>query len=168
MARALSVTERTVLRHISDLLRRLDADTRFQAGCRPGCRPSVAGGSDDAVCCSPSTEGAARWSGTIQDVTWLLWVVGAVVLVAAGVVVVYVPRRRGQDLDRRVAWSSARAALDAAAVSRDAAAHPVPEADELFTRAELLAARRGGAAAAAQVADCATRADRLWRAAARG
>ena len=32
IARALGVTERTVLRHISDLLRRLDADTRFQAG----------------------------------------------------------------------------------------------------------------------------------------
>lgn len=87
-------------------------------------------------------------------------------LVGAGFVAVYVPRMRGRDVERRTAWSAARAALAAAAVSRDAASHAVPEADDLFERAELLAAHHGGVAAATEAADWATRADRLWRAAA--
>jgi hypothetical protein len=99
-------------------------------------------------------------------VTWPIWVVGAALLLAAGFGAAYLPRTRARDLRRRTAWSTARAALDSAAVSRDAAARPVPDADELFTRAELLAAARGGAGAATEAADCAARADRLWRAAA--
>ncbi len=98
--------------------------------------------------------------------TWLIWVAGAVVLVAAGFGAAYLPRTRARDLRRRSAWSTARAAVDSAGVSRDAARRPVAEADDLYARAELLVASRGGAAAAAEAADCAARADRLWRAAA--
>lgn len=94
-----------------------------------------------------------------------LWVVGVVVLVAAGFVVTYVPRARARGVRRRTAWSAARAAIDSACVSRDAAPE-VPEADELLARAELLAAHRGGVAAAAEAADCAARADRRYREAA--
>jgi hypothetical protein len=100
-------------------------------------------------------------------VGWVLWVVGVVALVAAGFAVTYLPRARVRGLRRRTAWSAARAAIDSASVSRDAAPD-VPEADELLTRAELLAAHRGGVAAAEEAADCAARADRLYREAAGG
>jgi hypothetical protein len=100
-------------------------------------------------------------------VIWV-WVTGVVLLVAAGFAVAYLPRARSRALRERTAWSAARAAIDSAAISRDAAPHDVAEADDLFTRAELLAAGGGGAAAAEEAADCAGRADRLWREAARG
>jgi uncharacterized protein DUF6403 len=100
--------------------------------------------------------------------TWVVWVLGAVVLVGAGVGATYLPRARERDLRRRGAWSAARAAVDSATVSRDAAGHAVPDADDLLTRAELLVAGHGGARAAAEALDCAERADRMWRAAADG
>ena len=98
--------------------------------------------------------------------SWLVWLVGGVVLVAAGFGVAYLPRARARSLSRRTAWSAARAAIASATISRDAAPHDVPEAGELLARAELLAAGRGGAGAAAEAAGCAERADRLWREAA--
>ncbi len=97
-----------------------------------------------------------------------VWVVGAVLVVAGGFAVAYLPRVRARSLSTRTAWSAARSAIDSAAISRDAAPADVPEADDLFARAELLAAGGGGVAAAREAADCAERADRLWRAAADG
>ncbi|WP_229706208.1 DUF6403 family protein [Micromonospora sonchi] len=44
-----------------------------------------------------------------------------------------------------MAWSTARAAIDSATVSRDATRARVPEAERLLARAEFLAAERGGA-----------------------
>ncbi|ASW55573.1 DUF6403 family protein [Plantactinospora sp. KBS50] len=93
----------------------------------------------------------------------LTWLVGAVLLVAAGFLAVLLPRLRVRDGDRRVAWSGARAAIESATVSRDAAGAPLPEADRLLARAELLAAARGGADAARTAAGYARRADELWR-----
>ncbi|MFC4852137.1 DUF6403 family protein [Actinophytocola glycyrrhizae] len=95
-----------------------------------------------------------------------VWVVGVVLLVVAGFGAVYLPRTRARALRLRTAWSAARAAIDSAAVSRDATSADVPEADDLFARAELLAANGGGEAAADEAADCAERADRLWQEAA--
>lgn len=98
-----------------------------------------------------------------RRVIWL-WVVGVVLLLAAGFALAYLPRARSRALGERTAWSAARAAITSAAVSRDAAANDVPEADDLFARAELLAASGGGADAAREAAECAERADELWRA----
>lgn len=92
-----------------------------------------------------------------------MWVVGVAVLLVAGFAVAYLPRVRARSLDNRTAWSAARAAIDSAAISRDAAPDDVPEADDLFARAELLAAGGGGTAAAKEATACAERADRLWR-----
>src|SRR5690349_6363854 len=100
--------------------------------------------------------------------TWLVWVLGAAVIAAAGFGVVAVPWWRDRDLRRRTAWSAARAAIDSAAVSRDAAAAPLLEAEQLLTRAETIAAGHGGERAARSAEDHARRADALWRAAARG
>ncbi|MEU0792490.1 DUF6403 family protein [Amycolatopsis sp. NPDC005961] len=100
--------------------------------------------------------------------TWVVWVLAAVVIVVAGFAAVAVPRWRERDVRRRTAWSAARAAIDTAAVSRDAAAGPQPEAEELLTRAETIAAAHGGERAARTAEDHARRADALWRAAARG
>lgn len=97
---------------------------------------------------------------------WLVWVVGVVLLVAAGFGATYLPRARAASLNRRAAWAAARAAIDSAAISRDAAPRDLPQADELLARAELLVADRGGSAAADEAADCATQADQLWREAA--
>ncbi len=99
--------------------------------------------------------------------TWFIWVAGAVVLAAAAFGAVYLPQR-GRGLERRTAWSVARAAVDSAAISRDAAPHLVPEAEDLFARARLLVAVGGESGAAAEAAECAARADRLWRWAAGG
>jgi hypothetical protein len=96
-------------------------------------------------------------------VSWLVWVVGVLVLVGAGFAVTYLPRARARDGHRRTAWSAARAAIDSATVSRDALPDALPHADELLTRAEWLAASRGGVDAAEEAADCAARADRLYR-----
>ena len=99
---------------------------------------------------------------------WLIWLIGIVLVFLAGFGAVLLPRRRADRADRRTAWSAARAAIDTAAVSRDAAARRVAEADQLLARAESLAADRGGRAAAETAADCARRADRLWRSAEHG
>ena len=99
---------------------------------------------------------------------WLIWLIGIVLVFLAGFGAVLLPRRRADAADRRTAWSAARAAIDTAAVSRDAAAGRVAEADQLLARAESLAADRGGRAAAETAADCARRADRLWRSAGHG
>lgn len=98
--------------------------------------------------------------------SWLPLVLGVLLLAAAGFAATYLPRARAQDLRRRTAWSAARAAIDSATISRDAAPHDVPRADELLSRAESLAAGTGGLRAAEEAADCATRADRLYREAA--
>jgi|GEM_PF-1545299 len=98
--------------------------------------------------------------------SWLVWPVGAAVLVAAGYVTATLPRRRAHQHARRVSWSTARSAIDAATVSRDAAPRPVAEAEQLLTRAQTLAADRGGPAAARAATDYARRADELWRTAA--
>ena len=98
----------------------------------------------------------------------MIWVLGAVLLVAAGFGATYLPRRRDRALRLRTAWSTARAAIDSAGVSRDACAASVPEAEELLHRAELLAAARGGVDGAEEAARCAERADRMWREAAGG
>ncbi|EHR60573.1 DUF6403 family protein [Saccharomonospora cyanea] len=95
--------------------------------------------------------------------SWLIWLVGGLLLVAAGVASTLVPRLRARDVRRRTAWSTARAAIDSAAVSRDACPAPVAEAEQLLARAETIAAERGGVAAAEEATRCAERADRLWR-----
>ena len=100
--------------------------------------------------------------------TWLGWTAGGLLLLAAGFGAVVVPQRRAAALARRTAWSAARAAIDTAAVSRDACGTAVAEAEQLLAQAELIAARRGGRDAADTAAGCARRADRLWREAARG
>ncbi|WP_410620845.1 DUF6403 family protein [Amycolatopsis sp. cmx-8-4] len=97
--------------------------------------------------------------------TWVVWVVAAALVVVAGAGVVAVPRLRDRDLRRRTAWSAARAAIDSAAVSRDAATTSQPEAEQLLARAETLAAAHGGPRAAESAHDHAVRADELWRAA---
>ncbi|MFC5286597.1 DUF6403 family protein [Actinokineospora guangxiensis] len=96
----------------------------------------------------------------------MVWTVGALVLVAAGFWTAYAPRRRTAGLRVREAWSSARAAIDSAGVSRDACPVDVPAAEELLHRAELVAAAGGGPGAADEAESCARRADRLWREAA--
>jgi hypothetical protein len=96
-------------------------------------------------------------------VSWLVWVVGVLVLVAVGFAAAYLPRTRARATSGRTAWSAAHAAIDSATVSRDAAPQALPQADELLTRAELLAASGHGIAAAEEAADCAGRADRLYR-----
>ncbi|WP_341771695.1 DUF6403 family protein [Actinophytocola oryzae] len=73
------------------------------------------------------------------------------------------PWARDRGLRRRTAWSAARAAIESASVSRDAVGGELPGAEELLARAVLLAAHRGGVAAAEEAADCASRADALWR-----
>lgn len=97
--------------------------------------------------------------------TWVVWVLAAVVIAVAGAGVVAWPWWRDRDLRRRTAWSAARAAIDSAAVSRDAAAGPLPEAEQALTRAETIAAAHGGERAARAARDHARRADALWQAA---
>jgi hypothetical protein len=100
--------------------------------------------------------------------SWVIWVAGAVLLVAAGFVAVLLPRLRSGGLARRTARSGARSAIDTATVSRDACPVAVAEADQLLSRAELIMAGRGGRAAARTAAKCAHQADLLWREASRG
>ncbi|MEV8511505.1 DUF6403 family protein [Dactylosporangium sp. NPDC051484] len=97
---------------------------------------------------------------------WPVWLIGVLLLVAAGFAATFVPRWRAGARDRAVAWSGARAAIDVATISRDAAAGRVVEADELLARAEAITAGRGGENAAREAARCAREADRLWREAA--
>lgn len=95
--------------------------------------------------------------------TWLPWVLGVVVLAAAGFGAAYLPRQRAGDRQQRTAWAAARAALDSAAISRDATQHDLAAANDLYARAELLIAGQGGVAAAEEATDCAERADRMWQ-----
>ncbi|WP_432899638.1 DUF6403 family protein [Micromonospora matsumotoense] len=94
---------------------------------------------------------------------YLFWLAGAALLVGAGVLTALLPHRRAREEQRRTARSAARAAIDSAAVSRDAARGRVPEAERLLTRAESLVGGRGGADAARAAAGHARQADRLWR-----
>ncbi|APU14936.1 MULTISPECIES: DUF6403 family protein [Actinoalloteichus] len=98
-----------------------------------------------------------------MSLSWLIWPVGVVVLLAAGFASALLPRSRGRRQRRRLSWSTARAAIASAAVSRDAAVTRVPEAEDLLLRAELIAAEHGGVAAASTATEHARRADRLWR-----
>ncbi|GAA0726545.1 hypothetical protein Drose_12025 [Dactylosporangium roseum] len=98
--------------------------------------------------------------------SWPVWLIGSILVVAAGFAAAFVPRRHARARDRRIAWSGARAAIDVATVSRDAAGTRVAEAEELLARAEAIAAGRGGRAAARTATGYARAADRLWRAAA--
>ena len=100
--------------------------------------------------------------------SWWVWVVGVMVLFAAGAAATLVPRLRVAGVERRTAWSDAHAAIGTASVSRDAAPGAVPEAERLLARAEAVAARRGGRPAAETAAGYARQADRLWREATRG
>ena len=98
--------------------------------------------------------------------SWLIWVVAGVVILAAGFGVAMVPRLRARASDREVAWSTARAAIESATVSRDACADRPVAAEEALARAEAIVANGGGARAARTATAQARRADRLWRAAA--
>ncbi len=95
--------------------------------------------------------------------SWLIWLIGLVLLLLAGFGAALLSGRRVGDLRRRTTWSSAHAAIASATVSRDACRESLPEAEQLLARAELLAADRGGADAARMAARSAERADRLWR-----
>ena len=98
----------------------------------------------------------------------LTWVFGGFVLIVGGFATALMPRWRARELRRRTAWSSARAAIDGAAVSRDAAPVRVEEAEQLLAQAESISADRGGPDAADIAADYAKRADWLWRKSADG
>jgi hypothetical protein len=98
--------------------------------------------------------------------SWLIWAVAGVVILAAGFGVALVPRLRARASDREVAWSTARAAIESATVSRDACADRPDAAEEALARAEAIVANGGGARAARTATEHARRADRLWRAAA--
>lgn len=95
--------------------------------------------------------------------SWPVWLIGFVVLVVAGFVATYVPRRRARRYTGKLEWSQARTAIDVATVSRDAAPVRVTEADELLARAESIAREHGGPDAARAAAGYAQQADRLWR-----
>jgi hypothetical protein len=97
--------------------------------------------------------------------SWLVWLGGGGVLLVAGFAAAVLPRHRARQQDRRISWSTARAAIGAASVSRAAAPRPVPEAEQLLARAQALAADRGGRTAARTAAGYARRADQLWQAA---
>ena len=100
--------------------------------------------------------------------TWLIWVLAAIVLVTAGYVVVALPRQRERKAQLRTAWAGAHAALERAAISRDAASGEHPEAAQLLARATALAAEGGGPDAARTVREQARQADKLWQESARG
>ena len=75
-----------------------------------------------------------------------IWLVGGVILLASGFGAALVPWLRARQRSRRIAWSTARAAIDSAAITRDAARDHHPEAEQLLARAEALAAAGGGPA----------------------
>ncbi len=95
-----------------------------------------------------------------------VWAVGGVILLASGFGAALVPWLWARHRRRRVAWSAARAAIDSAAITRDAARSHHPKAAQLLARAEALAATGGGPDAARTAAAYARRADQLWRTAA--
>nr|WP_246382585.1 DUF6403 family protein [Prauserella isguenensis] len=86
--------------------------------------------------------------------------IGALVLISAGVASAYLPRLRAHADRKRAAWATATAAIAAAGVSRDACTADVPEARRLLAEAEALS---GGPAAARVATELAERADPLWR-----
>ena len=92
------------------------------------------------------------------------WAAGAVLLVLAGFAAVWVPHRRTVAERRRVAWVTAHAAIETASVSRDASPARLGEAEDLLSKAEQIAAHRGGPSAAESATELARRADQLWRA----
>jgi uncharacterized protein DUF6403 len=95
--------------------------------------------------------------------SWVIWLVGIVVLVGAGFAVTFVPQARRQRERGDEAWAAARSAIETAAIRRDACAAAVPEADDLLARAEAIAAEGGGSGAAQRAEADARRAGRLWR-----
>lgn len=95
--------------------------------------------------------------------SWLIWPIGVVVLVAAGFLATYLVHHRSAAQDREIAWSEAHSAMAVAAVSRDAAPAVEHQAEQLFHQAELIVGRQGGVRAARRAAGLADRADRLWR-----
>jgi hypothetical protein len=98
--------------------------------------------------------------------SWWGWLLGVAVLALAGFATSYLPRRRAQARARSTAWSAARAAIETAGISRDAAPVDVPQAEQLLQTAELIAARHGGKDAAENATCYARQADELWRKAA--
>ncbi|MCP2178808.1 DUF6403 family protein [Prauserella alba] len=90
----------------------------------------------------------------------MIWLIGGLVLIGAGVVSAYLPRLRAHGERKRAAWATAKAAIAAAGVSRDACAADVPEARRLLAEAEALS---GGPDAARTATELAERADTLWR-----
>lgn len=97
--------------------------------------------------------------------TWLIWTIGVLVLVAAGLWSTLVVRSRARRTGTDDATSVARAAVASAEVSRDACRRRIPTADELLQRATLMLADHPGAADADRASALAARADRLWQAA---
>ncbi|MGI8417895.1 MAG: DUF6403 family protein [Nakamurella sp.] len=95
---------------------------------------------------------------------WLVWVIGVLVLVVAGMGSVVLAGNRTRRAGVEVAVSTARAAIASAQVSRDASSHDVPAADELLDRATLMLANDAGTDAADQAASLAGKADLLWQA----
>ena len=95
--------------------------------------------------------------------SWFIWPAGVLLLLGAGFAVGLLPALRHHRARRVGAWTAARAAMESAAISRDAAAEPVPAAEELLHRAELIIASGGGEPAAATATEYARRADRMWR-----
>jgi Family of unknown function (DUF6403) len=98
--------------------------------------------------------------------SWPIWLIGCIVLIVAGFLTAFGPRWRARAYTQEAAWSTARAAIDSASISRDASETRVIEAEQLLARAETIAADRGGRAAALTATGYAERADTLWRAAA--
>ncbi|WP_123687160.1 DUF6403 family protein [Amycolatopsis thermoflava] len=92
-----------------------------------------------------------------------VWLAAATVLVLAGGGVVLLPRWRDRRRSTGTAWSSARAAVARAQISRDAARTDVEEAEHLLAKAERLLADGGGTGAAETAEHAARRADQLWR-----
>ena len=97
--------------------------------------------------------------------SWLVWLIGCVVLLVAGLATALVPRRRAREQTLEGAWLAAHAAIDSATVSRDAATTRSVDAEQLLARAEAISSGRGGRAAAREAAALARRADHLWQAA---
>ncbi|SFM64099.1 hypothetical protein SAMN05216207_1001450 [Pseudonocardia ammonioxydans] len=98
--------------------------------------------------------------------SWLIWVFAGGLILVAGFGVALVPRLRARASGREVAWSTARAAIESATVSRDACVDRPDAAAQALARAEAILAHGGGARAARTATEQARRADRLWRAAA--
>lgn len=92
-----------------------------------------------------------------------IWLVGGVILLASGFSAALMPWLRARRRSRQIAWSAARAAIDSATISRDAAPGRDVEAEQLLARAELLAAGRGGRNTARSATAYAQRADQRWR-----